>query len=91
MTDVRFDPWTGPVPKGTYHSVATTAIQRTVRVACPSCAKAQDVTRHHITPEGVISPPLLCPCGFHDTIRLVGWTEPRPQMPTARRSRAGGP
>lgn len=89
MVDVKFDAWATSMPKGTYHMVATTAIQRTVRVACPTCGKAHDVTGRHISPEGVVTPPILCPCGFHDTVHLVGWTEPRPQMGTAMRRSAG--
>jgi hypothetical protein len=31
---------------------------------------------HRIAADGTVSPSLVCPyyCGFHDYVRLVGWT-----------------
>lgn len=52
--------------------------QRTVRFTCPGCGfDALLVDTHEIAPDGIVTPSLDCPnngCGFHDNVRLVGWS-----------------
>ena len=45
-------------------------------VSCPKCGKGMSLSLHTIAADGTVSPSLVCPyqCGFHDFVKLVGWT-----------------
>lgn len=48
--------------------------QRVVRLTCPNGHYAL-LDDHEIAGDGSVTPSVLCPwhCGFHDTVRLMGW------------------
>lgn len=85
MTTLVADSWATGHPKGTYYLVNTTAMQRSIRIACPGCGQIHDMTEGYVSPEGVVTPPVQCACGFTDQVQLRGWTEPNLQVSTASR------
>ena len=85
MRALKQNSWATSIPKGTYNKVNPTAITPTVRVSCPDCGKVKQLDGHHISPEGEVTPPILCDCGFHESVQLVGWTSVRAGVPTAMR------
>ena len=49
---------------------------KSVRVSCPGCGSA-GYLNHDVAADGTVTPSLVCPhsvCGFHEYVRLVGWT-----------------
>lgn len=45
-----------------------------VRVSCPGCGLAAALD-HEIDDDGIVNPSLQCPtCGYHDWIKLGGWS-----------------
>ena len=55
--------------------------KRTVAVCCPGCGGPFCLANHTIATDGSVSPSVVCPqtpggqpCGFHEFIRLEGWS-----------------
>lgn len=46
-------------------------------ISCPGCQKLGSLD-HFVAEDGTITPSVVCPrepgCGFHDNVKLVGWT-----------------
>lgn len=49
-----------------------------VLMSCPDCGKLGGLGDHVIEDDGRVKPSVVCPveeCGFHDTVKLLGWNE----------------
>lgn len=47
-----------------------------VLISCPICKACGMLTKHEITPAGLVQPSVVCTsedCGFHEFIILQGW------------------
>lgn len=40
---------------------------------CPVCELRAYLTDHEIAEDGTVTPSVLCDCGFHDYLKLIGW------------------
>jgi len=76
---------------GTYHVIQTTGIERTVDIGCPNCGKFHRLSKPTISPDGDVRPIVMCPCGFNDFVRLLGWQSQRAEYPTVRRGNPRSP
>lgn len=61
-------------PAGTYrrweHHKGVSAV-----IACPDCGQRGSLAANHkIGEDGCVVPSVVLDCGFHDFIRLEGWT-----------------
>lgn len=58
--------------------------KRSASMICPNGHYAT-LLDHEIYQDGSVVPSVMCPpennCGFHDTVRLVGWGDPPPDSP----------
>jgi len=73
------DPWKGePEP----------LLKRIAIMCCPACGKDCSLADHTVGVDGMITPSVVCPtkvdppsigvlcsCGFHDHVKLIGWAE----------------
>lgn len=72
------DPWVKPAPMH----------YRLAIMCCPACGFDVSLSRHTVQADGTITPSVvcpitgkhdpigvLCPCGFHDNVKLLGWPE----------------
>lgn len=59
----------GPTVKGTWYLNQDAE----VKVLCPVCGGCGDLNEHQINEHGLVSPSVVCECGFHDVILLEGW------------------
>lgn len=48
---------------------------RTALVSCGLCGRTLSLSEHEISPEGIVTPSVVCPfaCGWHEMLTLVGW------------------
>jgi hypothetical protein len=46
----------------------------TAAITCPDCGKRGMLDEHSITSWGMVSPSVVCECGFHEMIELKFWT-----------------
>ncbi|WP_139043822.1 hypothetical protein [Allomesorhizobium alhagi] len=48
----------------------------TANICCPKCKQigSLEPADHQIAEDGSVSPSVVCDCGFHEHIRLIGWT-----------------
>lgn len=40
---------------------------------CPKCGLKAYLTDHNIALDGSVHPSVLCDCGFHEFLKLIGW------------------
>lgn len=60
--------------KGTWRRVGLDGAI-TAMLVCPQCGARSALTTHKIHGDGEVHPSVVCDCGFHDWVRLVGWLE----------------
>lgn len=41
-----------------------------VHIVCPKCGGAGVLDQHNIKTDGTVEPSVVCPCGFHEFIKL---------------------
>lgn len=49
-----------------------------VYLRCPSCGNYAALEAHEISPDGVVTPSVVCPfkdCNFHDYVRLLEYNQ----------------
>jgi len=49
---------------------------RSVSITCPECSQLAVLTDHTISPDGKVTPSVVCPkegCDFHEFVQLDGW------------------
>lgn len=48
---------------------------RSAVICCPSCGERGSLAgSHQVGADGTVTPSVVCDCGFHEFIRLEGWT-----------------
>lgn len=69
-------------PRGTWKPLRLAEGGESATVCCPRCGQVATLEDHTIAPNGDVGPSVVCPwpiqcgnCDWHDTIRLLGWTE----------------
>lgn len=72
------DAWTerGRWTRRLFHDGTTEPPLRSAHVCCPGCGQTMSLRNHHIASDGTVTPSVVCglDCGFHDMVKLVGWT-----------------
>jgi hypothetical protein len=48
-------------------------IEKTALVCCPECGKIKRLDDYHIGPDGRVTPPVQCDCGWCDEVVLDDW------------------
>lgn len=75
MTDKRrfeYDEPDGKMEPGTWMS-AIRDDKPIIKIACPDCGKAGALEgTHTVDKAGGVHPSVVCDCGYHETIYLVG-------------------
>lgn len=80
------DPWLHP---GLMH-------YRTAIMCCPACGQDVSLSKHTVQEDGTVTPSVvcptkeeqdrghsfMCPCGFHENLKLIGWPEWRQELLT---------
>lgn len=66
------------LPKGTWKRVKKSDGNFSAMIACPECGQEGSISNHAITPDGTVTPSVVCgydKCTFHDYVKLDGWIE----------------
>ena len=50
-----------------------TSGHKSASFVCPKCGLKAYLTNHDIAEDGTVTPSVLCDCGFHDNLKLIGW------------------
>ena len=61
--------------KGLWSVAVTGYVKPGVLVSCPKCGCVA-LLDHEVAADGTVKPSVVCPkegCGFHDSVRLIGW------------------
>jgi predicted RNA-binding Zn-ribbon protein involved in translation (DUF1610 family) len=46
---------------------------RKATFTCPECGETRTLAQWNINGQGEVTPSVICPCGFHEFLRLEGW------------------
>lgn len=58
---------------GTWKALETQG-GKSATFACPDCGLVGLLTDHEIGEDGAVNPSVACECGFHEWIKLEGWS-----------------
>lgn len=58
---------------GTWKALKTLLLGKKATFTCPNCKQVGTLIDHDIADDGTVTPSVVCDCGFHEWIYLVGW------------------